>query len=182
MHQAAIPSVPRSVRNPIESNQANVDGTLNVLVAARDAWSETSRICGFVFCIWGFAGYAEERRYDPRSDFSVRCSKTRRRILYDRRSTDAMDWKQFRCGISIFLVRARIPIRPIRACSPNSLRKCWRKEQPTIHGDGEQSRDFTFVENAVAANLLACGSSAAETAGRVFNIATGRRNSLNEIV
>jgi UDP-glucose 4-epimerase len=55
-----------------------------------------------------------------------------------------------------------------------------RGEQPTIHGDGEQSRDFTYIDNAVEANLLACKAPAAKSAGQVFNVATGRRVTLNE--
>jgi nucleoside-diphosphate-sugar epimerase len=72
------------------------------------------------------------------------------------------------------------PSSPYSGVLAKFITQMLRGEQPTIHGDGEQSRDFTYVDNAVEANLLACHAPASQVAGQVFNVATGRRVTLNE--
>ena len=88
-----------------------------------------------------------------------------------------MAWKMFLCATLIFLDRVRIRIHPTPACSQSSARRFWKKHNRWYSGT-EQSRDFTFVENAVAANLLAC--EAPNASGKVFNIGTGARITLNQ--
>jgi nucleoside-diphosphate-sugar epimerase len=180
LHQAAIPSVPRSVRNPIESNQANVDATLNVLVAARDAgvkrvvYAASSSVYGDSPAM----PKREEMIPDPISPYAVGklAGEHYMKAFYRCYGLETVCLRYF----NIFGPR-QDSNSPYSGVLAKFITQMLAKEQPTIHGDGEQSRDFTFVENAVAANLLACQSPAAETAGRVFNIATGRRITLNEM-
>ena len=180
LHQAAIPSVPRSVRNPIECNQAIVDGTLNVLVAARDGGVKRV-IYAASSSVYGDSPTmpkSEDMIPDPISPYAVAklAGEYYMTAFYRCYGLETVSLRYF----NIFGPR-QDSNSPYSGVLAKFITQMLAKEQPTIHGDGEQSRDFTFVENAVAANLLACGSSAAETAGRVFNIATGRRTSLNEI-
>ncbi|HWF91015.1 MAG TPA: SDR family oxidoreductase [Terriglobales bacterium] len=180
LHQAAIPSVPRSVRNPIESNQTNVDGTLNVLVAARDAGVKRV-VYAASSSVYGDSPVmpkSEDMVPDPISPYAVAklAGENYMTSFYRCYGLETVSLRYF----NIFGPR-QDSNSPYSGVLAKFITQMLAKERPTIHGDGDQSRDFTFVENAVAANLLACQSSAAETAGRVFNIATGRRTSLNEM-
>jgi len=179
LHQAAIPSVPKSVLDPLGSNAANVDGTVNLLVAARDA--KVKRV------IYAASSSAygdtptlpkhEEMRPDPISPYAVAKLASEHYMI-----------SFFRCyGLETVCLRyfnifgpRQDPSSPYSGVLAKFITQMLREEQPTIFGDGEQSRDFTYIDNAVAANLLACKAPSAKVAGRVFNAATGRRVSLNE--
>src|SRR6202453_843205 len=179
LHQAAIPSVPKSVLDPIGSNRANVDGTVNVLVAARDA--KVKRV------IYAASSSAygdtptlpkhERMTPDPISPYAVAKLASERYMIsfYRCYGLETVALRYF----NIFGPR-QDPSSPYSGVLAKFSLQMLRGEQPTIFGDGEQSRDFTYIDNAVEANLLAGSSPASEFAGRVFNCATGRRITLNE--
>src|ERR1700733_11759047 len=179
LHQAAIPSVPKSVLDPIGSNQANVDGTVNVLVAARDA--QVKRV---VFAASSSA-YGdtptlpkhEHMPPDPISPYAVAKLASERYMIsfYRCYGLETVALRYF----NIFGPR-QDPSSPYSGVLAKFITQMLKGEQPAIFGDGEQSRDFTYIDNAVEANLLACKAPAAQVAGKVFNVATGRRATLNE--
>jgi nucleoside-diphosphate-sugar epimerase len=179
LHQAAIPSVPKSVLDPVGSNQANVDGTLNVLVAARDAkvkrvvYAASSSVYGDKPTLPKHEGMNP----DPISPYAVAklASEFYMVSFYRCYGLETVCLRYF----NIFGPR-QDPSSPYSGVLAKFSMQMLRGEQPTIFGDGETSRDFTFIDNAVSANLLACTAPAQECAGRVFNCATGRRVTLNE--
>jgi len=179
LHLAARTSVPRSVKDPIETNKINIDGTLNVLVAARDA-----KVKRVVFAASSSAygetptlPKVETMQPAPISPYGVT------------KYVGELYAQTFgRCyGLENVCLRYFNIFGPKQdPSSPYSgvLAKfctCFLEEvEPVIFGDGEQSRDFTFVENAVQANLLAC--EAPNVSGRTFNVGTGGRFTLNNTV
>jgi UDP-glucose 4-epimerase len=179
LHQAAIPSVPKSVLDPLGSNRANVDGTVNVLVAARDAkvkrvvYAASSSAYGDTPAL----PKHEAMSPDPISPYAVAKLASEHYMVsfYRCYQLETVSLRYF----NIFGPR-QDPSSPYSGVLAKFVTVMLRGEQPTIFGDGEQSRDFTYIDNAVAANLLACEAPAAKAAGRVFNIATGRRSTLNE--
>lgn len=179
LHQAAIPSVPKSVLDPIGSNRANVDGTVNVLVAARDAkvkrvvYAASSSAYGDTPTL----PKCEAMPPDPISPYAVAKLASERYMIsfYRCYGLETVCLRYF----NIFGPR-QDPSSPYSGVLAKFITQMLNGEQPTIFGDGEQSRDFTYVDNAVEANLLACKASAEEVAGKVFNIATGRRVTLNQ--
>lgn len=179
LHQAAIPSVPKSVLDPLGSNQANVDGTVNVLVAARDAkvkrvvYAASSSAYGDTPTL----PKHETMLPDPISPYAVAklAGEHYMTSFYRCYGLETVSLRYF----NIFGPR-QDPSSPYSGVLAKFITQMLRKEQPTIFGDGEQSRDFTYIDNAVDANLLACQAPATEVAGQVFNVATGRRVTLNE--
>src|ERR1700691_3587003 len=179
LHQAAIPSVPKSVLDPIGSNRANVDGTVNVLVAARDA--KVKRV------IYAASSSAygdtptlpkhERMAPDPISPYAVAKLASERYMIsfYRCYGLETVALRYF----NIFGPR-QDPWSPYSGVLAKFITLMLAGQQPTIFGDGEQSRDFTYIDNAVEANLLACKAPTAQAAGRTFNVATGRRVTLNE--
>jgi UDP-glucose 4-epimerase len=179
LHQAAIPSVPKSVLDPIGSNRANIDGTVNILVAARDA--KVKRV------IYAASSSAygdtptlpkhERMTPDPISPYAVAklASEHYLTSFYRCYGLETVALRYF----NIFGPR-QDPSSPYSGVLAKFITLMLKGEQPTIFGDGEQSRDFTYIDNAVSANLLACKAPAAQVAGKVFNVATGRRVTLNE--
>jgi nucleoside-diphosphate-sugar epimerase len=179
LHQAAIPSVPKSVLDPLGSNRANVDGTVNVLVAARDAkvkrvvYAASSSAYGDTPTL----PKHEAMSPDPISPYAVAKLASEHYMVsfYRCYQLETVSLRYF----NIFGPR-QDPSSPYSGVLAKFITAMLHGEQPTIFGDGEQSRDFTYIDNAVAANLLVCEAPAAKAAGRVFNIATGRRATLNE--
>ena len=181
LHQAAIPSVPKSVLDPLASNRANVDGTVTVLVAARDAkvkrvvYAASSSAYGDTSTLPKHEGMTP----NPISPYAVAKLASEHYMI-----------SFYRCyGLETVALRYfnifgphQDPSSQYSGVLAKFITLMLRGEQPTIFGDGEQSRDFTYIDNAVEANLLACEASASEAAGRVFNVATGRRITLNETV
>jgi UDP-N-acetylglucosamine/UDP-N-acetyl-alpha-D-glucosaminouronate 4-epimerase len=179
LHQAAIPSVPKSVLDPIGSNRANVDGTVNVLVAARDAkvkrvvYAASSSAYGDTPTL----PKHEAMTPDPISPYAVAKLASERYMI-----------SFYRCyGLQTVALRyfnvfgpRQDPSSPYSGVLAKFITLMLKGQQPTIFGDGEQSRDFTYIDNVVAGNLLACKAPAEEVAGKVFNVATGRRITLNE--
>jgi len=178
-HEAAIPSVPKSVLDPVGSNRANIDGTVNLLVAARDA-----RVKRVVYAASSSA-YGdtptlpkhEAMTPNPISPYAVAklASEYYMISFYRCYGLETVNLRYF----NIFGPRQDPSSQYSGVLAKFSLQML-RGEQPTIFGDGETSRDFTYIDNAVSANLLACSAPAAECAGRVFNCATGRRATLNQ--
>src|SRR5215469_1391796 len=178
-HQAAIPSVPKSVLDPVGSNRANVDGTVSVLVAARDA--KVKRV------IYAASSSAygdtptlpkhEAMRPDPISPYAVAKLASEHYMVsfYRCYGLETVCLRYF----NIFGPR-QDPSSPYSGVLAKFITQMLRGEQPTIFGDGEQSRDFTYIDNAVEANLLACSAPEGRVAGQVFNVATGTRVDLNE--
>jgi nucleoside-diphosphate-sugar epimerase len=179
LHQAAIPSVPKSVLDPIASNQANVDGTLNVLVAARDAKVKRVVYAASSSAYGDTPTLPKQERMtpDPISPYAVAklASEHYMTSFYRCYGLETVALRYF----NIFGPR-QDPSSPYSGVLAKFITQMLRGEQPTIFGDGEQSRDFTYIDNAVEANLLACKAPADQVAGKVFNVATGRRATLNE--
>src|SRR6202166_2176512 len=179
LHQAAIPSVPKSVLDPLGSNQANVDGTVNVLIAARDAkvkrlvYAASSSAYGDTPTL----PKREDMKPDPISPYAVAKLASEHYLIsfYRCYHLETVALRYF----NIFGPR-QDPSSPYSGVLAKFITVMLRGEQPSIYGDGEQSRDFTYIDSAVEANLLACQAPAAKAAGQVFNVATGRRVSLND--
>ena len=177
-HQAAIPSVPKSVKDPLGSNRANVDGTVNILVAARDAgvrrvmYAASSSAYGDTPTL----PKREEMSPDPISPYAVAklASEHYMTSFYRCYGLETVSLRYF----NIFGPR-QDPTSPYSGVLAKIITQMLDGQQPTIFGDGTQSRDFTYVDNAVEANLLAARAPAAKAAGRVFNVATGTRIDLN---
>lgn len=178
-HEAAIPSVPKSVADPAASNRANVEGTVNLLIAARDAKVKRVVYAGSS-SIYGESPTLPKREDmtpDPISPYAV--SKLAGELymtsFYRVYGLETVTLRYFNvfgpyqdAGSQYSGVLAKFIMLMLRG------------EQPTIFGDGEQSRDFTYIDNVVSANLLACSAPAAQVAGRVMNAATGTRITLNQ--
>jgi nucleoside-diphosphate-sugar epimerase len=179
LHEAAIPSVPKSVLDPLASNRANVDGTVNLLVAARDAkvkrvaYAASSSAYGDTPTL----PKHEAMPTDPISPYAVAKLASERYMI-----------SFYRCyGLETVCLRyfnvfgpRQDPSSPYSGVLARFITLMLRGEQPTIFGDGEQSRDFTYIDNVVEGNLLACQAPAIKVAGQVFNLATGCRITLNE--
>lgn len=180
LHEAAIPSVPKSVIDPLGSNAANVDGTVNLLVAARDAkvkrvvYAASSSAYGDTPTL----PKHEAMTPSPISPYAVAklAGELYMTSFYRCYGLETVCLRYF----NIFGPRQDPSSQYSGVLAKFSLQML-RGEQPTIFGDGETSRDFTFIDNAVSANLLACSASAAACAGKVLNCATGRRVTLNEV-
>jgi UDP-glucose 4-epimerase len=179
LHQAAIPSVPRSVSNPIETNHANVDGTLNLLVAARDArvkrvvYASSSSLYGDTPKL----PKREDMMPNPISPYAVSklTGEYYMTSFYRVYGLETVSLRYF----NVF-GPYQDPTSMYSGVLAIFISKMLAGEQPTIYGDGEQSRDFTFIDNVVNGNLLACRAAGDAVAGKVFNVACNRRVTLNE--
>jgi UDP-glucose 4-epimerase len=178
-HEAAIPSVPKSVLDPLGSNQANVDGTVHLLIAACDAkvkrvvYAASSSAYGDTPTL----PKHEDMLPNPISPYAVAklAGEHYMKSFYRCYGLETVCLRYF----NIFGPR-QDPTSPYSGVLAKFITQMLRSEQPTILGDGTQSRDFTYIDNAVHANLLAAKAPAAEVAGQVFNVATGKRFDLNE--
>jgi UDP-glucose 4-epimerase len=171
--------VPRSVKDPVTTHRANVDGTLNLLLAARDA-----RVRRVVFAssssIYGDTPTLpkhEQMLPNPISPYAVSklAGEMYLKSFYRVYGLETVALRYF----NVFGPR-QDPTSQYSGVLAIFIPKMLQGEQSTIHGDGEQTRDFTFVANAVSANLLACTAPAEKVCGRAFNVATGQRFSLNQ--
>ena len=178
LHQAAIPSVPRSVADPVESNRANVDGTVNLLVAARDA-----KIRRVVYAASSSA-YGETPTLPKREDMTPSPISP---YAVAKLAGELYMTSFYRCyGLETVSLRYFNIFGPYQdansqysAVLAKFITSMLRGQAPTIFGDGEQSRDFTYIENVVEANLKAATAPADGAVGCVFNIAAGKRATLN---
>jgi len=177
IHLAARTSVPRSVKDPIDTNKINVEGTLNVLVAARDA-----KVKRVVFAASSSAygetptlPKVETMQPEPISPYGVAkyAGELYAQMFGRVYGLENVSLRYF----NIFGPR-QDPDSPYSGVLAKFCTAFLEETQPLVFGDGEQSRDFTFVENAVSANLLAC--EAPNASGKVFNVGTGTRVTLNQ--
>jgi len=179
LHQAALPSVPRSVRDPAATTTANVTGTLNVLIAARDAGVERVVVAS------SSSVYGKEPRLPKQEDMRPQPISPYAASKLANEAYAAAFCEVY--GLETVCLRyfnvfgpRQDPTSQYAAVIPLFIKAMLNGERPTIYGDGEQSRDFTFVANVVDANLLAAQAPAAP--GRVLNIACGSRTTVNDLV
>src|SRR5437763_4525794 len=178
-HEAAIPSVPKSVLDPFGSNRANVDATVHLLIAARDAkvkrvvYAASSSAYGDTPTLPKHEGMTP----NPISPYAVAklASEYYMTSFYRCYGLETVCLRYF----NIFGPR-QDPSSPYSGVLAKFITQMLNGEQPTILGDGRQSRDFTYIDNVVDANLLAIKAPVSQAAGRVFNVATGERADLNE--
>jgi nucleoside-diphosphate-sugar epimerase len=179
LHQAARTSVPRSVEEPLETNQVNVEGTLNVLVAARDAGVKRLVFAASSSAYGDSPTLPKVETMEPAPISPYGVSKFVGELyagVFTRiYGLETVSLRYF----NVFGPR-QDPASPYSGVLAKFNLALLRGEPLTIYGDGEQSRDFTYVENAVQANLLAC--QAPGVAGRIFNVGTGNRYTLNQTV
>jgi nucleoside-diphosphate-sugar epimerase len=178
LHQAAIPSVPRSVAEPVFCHQANVDATLNLLVAARDAGVRRLVFAGSSSVYGNAAGLPthEDRPLDPLTPYALQklIGEQYARLFTSLYGLDTVTTRYF----NVFGPR-QDPSSPYSGVISLFIRALLDGRTPTIFGDGEQTRDFTYVANVVDGVLKACH--APGIAGQVLNVATGGRVSLNQL-
>jgi UDP-glucose 4-epimerase len=181
LHQAALPSVPKSLADPFGSNRANVDGTVNVLIAARDAHVKRVVYAASSSVYGNQATLPKHERMlpDPISPYAVakHAGEQYMRSFYLCYGLETVCLRYF----NIFGPR-QDPDSPYSAVLAKFITLMLAGKQPTIYGDGEQSRDFNYIANAVQANLRACFAPAEKAAGKSFNVATGYRFNLKETV
>jgi nucleoside-diphosphate-sugar epimerase len=179
-HLAALPSVPRSVQDPLTSNATNVIGTLNVLLAARDhgvrrvVYASSSSVYGSSS---GITPKQENKPTIPISPYATAklAGEGYARSFHGVYGLETVALRYF----NVFGPR-QDPTSQYAAVVPNFIGALIAGQPPVIFGDGEQSRDFTYVANIVDANVLAMD--APGVAGRVYNVACGERVTLNRLV
>lgn len=181
LHQAALGSVPRSIEDPVLTNGANIDGFLNMLVAARD-----SGVKRFVYAA-SSSTYGDHTALpkveseigNPLSPYAV--TKYVNELYADVFSrTYGMECIGLRY-FNVFGPR-QDPAGAYAAVIPRWFEALCRRESPHINGDGETSRDFCYIANTVQANLLAATTQNSEAINQVFNVAVGGRTSLNTLI
>lgn len=179
LHQGALPSVPRSINDPITSNDVNILGTLNILEAAREfgvkrvVYASSSSVYGNNEDL----PKNEEMPVAPVSPYALSKYTAERycQIYNQLFNLETVCLRYF----NVFGPN-QDPNSQYSAVIPKFIKLIAEKKQPVIYGDGEQSRDFTFVANNVEANILAC--TAPDASGKVFNIACGNRYTINQMV
>jgi UDP-glucose 4-epimerase len=176
-HQAALPSVPRSVKDPLASHEANITGTLMVLIAAKDAdiqkvvYASSSSVYGDTAEL----PKREDMPVNPLSPYAVTkmAGEFYCKVFHEIYGLPTISLRYF----NVFGPR-QDPLSQYAAVIPRFITAMLDDSSPIIYGDGQQSRDFTFVRHVVDANVLACESEETGT----FNVACGRSISINELV
>ncbi|MCU1313320.1 MAG: NAD-dependent epimerase/dehydratase [Acidobacteriaceae bacterium] len=178
-HQGAIASVPRSVENPEYSHASNINGTLNLLQAARKQGVKRVVYAASSSAYGNQAGQprVETMRPMPLSPYAVQ-KLTGEYYMASYCEVYGLGTISLRY-FNIFGPR-QDPSSPYSGVLARFILQMLRGERPTIFGDGEQARDFTYIANVVSANLLACDAPAEKVAGRVFNIGCGEQFTLNK--
>jgi nucleoside-diphosphate-sugar epimerase len=179
LHQAAIPSVPRSVKDPLTSNRANIDGSLNVLVAARDAGVKRLVYAGSSSA-YGDTDTLPKREDMPTKPLSPYALQKLVVEQYCQMFTRLYGFETVTTRYFNVFGPRQDPGSPYSGVISLFATALLAGRQPLIYGDGEQTRDFTYVSNVVDGVLRACESPKA--AGEVINVATGGRISLNELL
>lgn len=178
-HQAALGSVPRSIANPLHSHEHNVNGTLNVLIAARDNGVRRVMLASSssAYGDTDVLPKVETMNVQPLSPYAVTklVAEFYASVFHRVYGLETITFRYF----NVFGPK-QDPESPYAAVIPKFASALIRGESPVIHGDGEQSRDFTYVDNVVQANLKACVAPK-EACGKVYNIACGDRISVNEL-
>jgi nucleoside-diphosphate-sugar epimerase len=179
LHQGALPSVPRSVQDPLTSNAVNVIGTLNLLLAARDGgvrrvvYASSSSVYGHNPVL----PKTEDLPTMPASPYAVAklAGEGYCRAFHSVYGLETVSLRYF----NVFGTRQN-PFSQYAAVIPAFITNALEGRAPVIYGDGEQSRDFTYIDNVVDANVRAMD--APEAAGRAMNVACGERISLNQVI
>ena len=179
-HLAALPSVSRSLKNPVETNEVNIKGTLNILIAAKEnkvkriIYSSSSSVYG------GFSKLPkiEDMSPNPISPYGVSklAAEYYCQLFFKLYHLEIIILRYF----NVFGER-QDPEGEYAAAIPKFIIAALKKKSPTIYGDGEQRRDFTYIENTVEATVLA-SEARQEAVGKIFNIASGRARTVNEIL
>jgi UDP-glucose 4-epimerase len=177
-HQGALPSVPRSVQDPLTTTAVNVEGTLNVLLAARDEGVRriVNASSSSVYGNTGTLPRVESQAPDPISPYAV-AKLAAEQFCTSFSRVYGMEIVSLRY-FNVFGPR-QDPTSQYAAVVPRFIRAIASDEAVTVYGDGEQSRDFTFVDNVVSANLLA--ADAPGLGGEIFNVATGDSVTVNAL-
>jgi UDP-glucose 4-epimerase len=178
-HQGALPSVPRSVQDPLTSNAVNVEGTLNVILAASDHGVQRL-IFASSSSVYGNAPgmpRREDQPVAPVAPYAVAKLAAERYVLVANQVYD-LETVALRY-FNVFGDR-QDPLSGYAAVIPKFIELMRRGERPPIFGSGEQSRDFTYVDNVIDANLLALAAPQAQ--GQALNVAMNAAHSLNELV
>ena len=179
LHQGALPSVPRSINDPITTNDVNVLGTLNILEAAKE-FGVKRVVCASSSSIYGNSETlpkVETMPVNPMSPYALTKYAQERycQVFYSLYGLETVSLRYFNvCGPN------QNPTAQYSAVIPKFIKLIQHDWEPVIYGDGYQSRDFTFVENNVWANIQAC--TAEKAAGEVINIACGERYTLLDLV
>jgi nucleoside-diphosphate-sugar epimerase len=179
LHQGAVPSVPRSIDNPLDTDESNVRGTLNLLIAARD--TEVKRVVyASSSSVYGdnpTLPKTEEMKPAPLSPYAVSklAGEHYCQVFYHVYGLETVALRYF----NVFGPR-QDPASQYAAVIPKFVTAMLKGEQPVIYGDGEQSRDFSYVTNVVQANFLAATTPG--VGGQVFNIACNQRHDLLGLV
>lgn len=179
LHQAALPSVPRSVSDPLASHEANATGTLRLLIAARDAGVKRLVVASSS-SVYGDSPELpkhEEMPARPRSPYAVNklAGEEYSKVFSLVYGLPTVALRYF----NVFGPR-QDPKSQYAAVIPAFITAALEGRRPVVHGDGLQTRDFTYVQNVVAANLLAC--EAPDAAGQAINIACAERISLLDLL
>jgi len=179
LHQAAIPSVPRSVKDPVTSNRANIDGSLNILVAARDAGVKRLVYAGSSSA-YGNTPTLPKREDMPTNPLSPYALQKLVAEQYCQMFTALYGFETVTIRYFNVFGPRQDPGSPYSGVISLFATAVLEGRRPTIFGDGEQTRDFTYVANVVDGVLRACEAPGA--AGEVINVATGDRISLNGLL
>jgi UDP-N-acetylglucosamine/UDP-N-acetyl-alpha-D-glucosaminouronate 4-epimerase len=179
VHLAAIPSVPRSVSDPLTSNSANIDGTLNVLLAARDAGVKRVVFAASSAAYGDHPALPRVESQEPRPLSPYALTKLTGEY-YCKIFTRVYGLETVSLRYFNIFGPHQSPDSPYSGVLSLFISAYMNGQTPTIFGDGEQSRDFTYVENAVDATLRAC--TAPSASGQVINVGTGERHTLNETI
>jgi len=179
LHQAALPSVPRSVKNPLTSNEVNINGTLNVLAAARQA-KVKKVVLASSSSVYGDANVSKKNEslpLSPLSPYAVTKAAGEQygRLFWELYGVPTVSLRYF----NVFGPRQN-PEGDYAAVIPKFIRAVLTHQVPVVYGDGGQSRDFTYIENVVRANLLAVTNP--EIIGISLNAACGTTFSLNHLL
>ena len=178
-HVAALPSVPRSVKDPRTSHTANIDGTFNLLEGARAAGVRRIVYSASSSAYGNQPGFPRVETMVPMPIAPYPVQKLAGEFYMK------SYWQVYgieTCCLRYFNIFGprQVPDSPYSGVMAKFTLQMMRGERPTIFGDGEQGRDFTYIDNAVSANVLAMAAPAEKIAGRVFNVACGERHSLNK--
>lgn len=181
LHEAALGSVPRSIKDPITTNDVNIGGFMNMLVAARDAG-----IKRFIFAA-SSSTYGDSKSLPKVEDVIGKPLSPYAITKYvDELYADvfARTYGIEYIGLRYFNVfgRRQDPFGAYAAVIPLFVKKFMNYEAPNINGDGEYSRDFTYIDNIIQMNMLALRTTAPEAVNQIYNTAYGERTSLNQLV
>jgi UDP-glucose 4-epimerase len=178
-HQAALASVPRSVGDPMATHRACVDGTLHVLLAARDAGVRRV-VYAASSSAYGNSVRLPKRESDPTAPLSPYAVAKLAGEHYCAAFSEVYGLETVRLRYFNVFGPRQTPDSPYAAVIPLFIQSLTTGQKPLIHGNGDQSRDFTYITDVIQANLLAAVAPGAS--GKVYNVACGRRTSLLQLV